>query len=207
MVRFDREPAVKNPRPLAMAGQVIGLLGGSFNPAHDGHVHVSHVAMHRLGLDRVWWLVSPQNPLKPVTGMAPLSDRVKMARKIARDPSIVVTDIEASLGTRYTVDTVTALKRLYPGVTFVWLMGSDNLAGFHHWRHWQKLARLVAIAVVARPNAGFALVSPFARRFGFARGRPLDQPPAWRYLLSRLHPASSTALRAAGLWRPEGKRR
>ncbi len=185
---------------MAFAGERIGLLGGSFNPAHEGHLHISRVALRRLGLDRIWWLVSPQNPLKPVNGMAPLADRLRMAGQVARDRRIIVSDIESQLGTRYTIDTIRELKRRYPGVTFVWLMGSDNLAGFHHWRSWQQLARQVAIGVIARPGVGHALSSPFARRFGFARTRPLNRLPAWRYLLSQLHPASATAIRAKGQW-------
>ncbi len=191
--------------PLALPGERIGLLGGSFNPAHSGHVHISRVALKRLGLDRIWWLVSPQNPLKPQAGMAPLSDRVKKARKVARDPHIFVTDIEAHLQTRFTYDTVKALQKLYPHVTFVWLMGGDNLQTFHRWQHWQQLARRIAIAVIARPGYARALASPFVRRFAFARKRPIEQPPSWRYILSKLDPTSATQLRASGRWRPEGK--
>src|SRR6266481_5076719 len=190
-------------RPSASPGQRIGLLGGSFNPAHEGHLHLSQVALSRLKLDRIWWLVSPQNPLKPAKGMAPLRDRQRKAVKLARDPRILVTAIEARLNTVYTVDTVKRLQALYPGVTFVWLMGGDNLAGFHHWRRWRELARQIAIAVVARPGYAKALASPFARRFAFARGQDFRPPPAWRYLLAKLHPASSTALREVGLWRPD----
>jgi nicotinate-nucleotide adenylyltransferase len=196
---------LKSRWPLALPGARIGLLGGSFNPAHKGHLHISRVARRRLKLDQVWWLVSPQNPLKSKLGMAPLTDRVKMARKIAADPRIVVSDIETQLGTRFSVDTIRALQHHYPAVTFVWLMGSDNLAGFHHWHEWQKIARMVGIGVIARPCVAHALVSPFVRRFGFARTRPLSQPPAWRYLLSKLHPASATEIRATGRWRPDGK--
>lgn len=139
--------------------------------------------------------------------MAPLRDRWRKAQKLARDPRIVVTTIEDRLQTFYTIDTVTRLQALYPGVTFVWLMGGDNLANFHHWRRWRALARRIAIAVVARPGYAKALAGPFARLFAKERHKDLADPPAWRYLLAKLHPASATALREAGVWRPEGKRR
>lgn len=194
-------------RPLAFPGERIGLMGGSFNPAHDGHVHVARLALRRLKLARIWWLVAPQNPLKPVAGMAPLEDRIKKASRVARDPRIVVTGIERRLGTRYSRDTVALLQALHPGVTFVWVMGGDNLETFHRWRDWRDLARRIAIAVVARPGYGGAPRSPFARLFAHARGQSITTPPAWHYIVAKLHPASATALRRAGLWRPEGKKR
>lgn len=129
-----------------------GLLGGSFNPAHGGHRRISLVALAALGLDEVWWLVSPGNPLKPVAGMASLPARFAAARRQACRAPIRVTAIERDLGTRYTVDTVRALLRRYPKRRFVWLMGADNLAQFHHWRDWRTIARLVPIAVIARPG-------------------------------------------------------
>ncbi len=126
---------LKPPGPIA-PGLRIGLLGGSFNPAHEGHLHVSEVALKRLGLDYVWWLVAPHNPLKPTIGMAPLDARVSMAAQTAAHPRILVMDIEAALGTRYTIDTLGALERRFPQLRFVWLMGSDNLDQFRHWRRW-----------------------------------------------------------------------
>jgi len=129
-----------------------GLLGGSFNPAHGGHRRISLFALEALGLDEVWWLVSPGNPLKPKAGMAPLAARVASAREQARRAPIKVTAIERDLGTRYTIDTLRALVRRYPRREFVWLMGSDNLAQFHLWRDWQDIARTMPIAVIARPG-------------------------------------------------------
>lgn len=131
---------------------VVGLLGGSFNPAHGGHRRISLLAMRALGLDEVWWLVSPGNPLKPATGMAPLAARFRSAQAAARGAPIRVTAIERELGTRYTVDTLRALARRYPRGRFVWLMGADNLAQFHRWKGWRRIAREMPIAVIARPG-------------------------------------------------------
>jgi len=183
----------------------VGLLGGSFNPAHDGHRHVSLLALKRLGLDAVWWLVSPQNPLKPESGMAPLADRLARARAVARHPRIRPTDIETRLGTRYTVDTVLALRRRWPHIRFVWLIGADNLLQLPRWHRWDMLFRLVPIAVFARhPYSLRALSGSAARRFATSRlpervvrtlaGR---EPPAWAFLHIRVHPASATAIREA----------
>ena len=130
----------------------IGLLGGSFNPAHAGHRRISVGALERLDLDELWWLVSPQNPLKSVSGMAPLATRLASARSAARHPRIKPVAMEAELGTRYTVDTVAALQRLYPRHRFIWLMGADNLGQLDRWRDWRGLARRVPIAVFARPG-------------------------------------------------------
>ena len=139
----------------------IGLLGGSFNPAHGGHRRVSLFAKDALGLDEVWWLVSPGNPLKPAKGMAPLAARVKSAMAQARRAPIKVTAIEQQFGTRYTVDTLRALRRRYPKTEFVWLMGTDNLAEFHHWKDWRGIAKTMPIAVIARPGYdGHAIASP-----------------------------------------------
>lgn len=132
-------------------GKRVGLLGGSFNPAHRGHLHISREAMKRLGLDAVWWLVSPQNPLKTADGMAPQAIRLASARAIARDQRIVATDVERKLGTRYTVDTLKALVSLHPNTRFIWLMGGDNLQSFHHWYQWRQIVRVVPIAVLLRP--------------------------------------------------------
>jgi nicotinate-nucleotide adenylyltransferase len=144
------------------------LLGGSFDPAHGGHLYVSEIARRALKLDYVWWLVSPGNPLKPAPDA--LAARLRQARCIARPGYIFVTDIEARLGTRYTVDTVTALQKRFPHVDFVWLMGSDNLEQFTRWRRWQDIARRIPIAVVRRP--GTVLASAYAglaRRLGVSR--------------------------------------
>ena len=133
-------------------GPVTGLLGGSFNPAHGAHRKITLFAIDALGLEEVWWLVSPGNPLKPKSGMAPLGARVRSARAMARRAPIRVTAIERELGTRFTIDTLRALKRRYPKRRFVWLMGADNLAQFHRWKDWRAIARTMPIAVIARPG-------------------------------------------------------
>ena len=190
--------------PLARPGQRIGILGGSFDPAHQGHLLISQVALRRLGLERVWWLVSPGNPLK-AHGPAPLATRIAAARATACDPRILVTDIEARLGLRKTADTLHALARLYPEVRFVWLMGSDNLASFHRWRGWTDIMRLMPVAVIARPGSLLdSRTAPAAARFaGFrvpdreAGLLPTLAAPAWTYLTAPLNPLSSTAIRTA----------
>ena len=137
----------------------IGLLGGSFNPAHGGHRRISLFALEALGLDEIWWLVSPGNPLKPRSGMAPLEKRLRSAMAMAGRAPIRATAIERELGTRYTVDTLRALKRRYPRHSFVWLMGSDNLAQLHLWRDWRGIARTMPIAVIARPGYDAAAIA------------------------------------------------
>ena len=186
-------------------GLKVGLFGGSFNPAHEGHAHVAETAMHRLGLDRVVWLVSPQNPLKNGADTAPLSERMASARRFAQGPAMVVSDFESRVGCRWTVDTLRAIRARHPGVNFVWLMGSDNLATFHRWRGWTDIAGAMPMAVIARPGSQLeSLTAPAARRYaGFrlpqerARLLPLMPAPAWTYLTAPLNRASSTAIRAA----------
>jgi nicotinate-nucleotide adenylyltransferase len=193
--------------PVGARGQVIGLLGGSFDPPHEGHVHITRQALARFGLDRVWWLVSPGNPLKP-HGPAPLARRMAAARALVDDPRVVVTDIETRLGTRYTAATLRRLRAVYPGVRFVWLMGSDNLQTFHRWDRWPEIARMVPLGVLARPGSNLsARLSPAARRFRLARlpahaCRRLGSadPPSWCIVDIPLHPASSSAIRARGSW-------
>ena len=183
----------------------IGLLGGSFNPAHGGHRRISLFAMDALGLDAVWWLVSPGNPLKPKAGMAPLSARLASAKTQARRSRIVPTAIERALGTRYTADTLLALQRRYPKVQFVWLMGSDNLAQFHRWRHWRQIARTMPIAVIARPGyEAVARASPagvwlnrFRRPTASLNPRARWSAPALIYLRFDPDPRSASALRIA----------
>ncbi|WP_324261828.1 nicotinate-nucleotide adenylyltransferase [Altererythrobacter sp. H2] len=165
-----------------MKAQRIGLLGGSFNPAHGGHRRISLFALEALGLDEVWWLVSPGNPLKPRAGMAPLAKRMHAAVRAARRAPIRVTAIEQAMGTRFTVDTLAALRRRYPRQQFVWLMGADNLAQFHLWRDWRRIARTMPIAIIARPGYdASAFASPamaWLRRF---RVPPtsLSRPGKW----------------------------
>jgi nicotinate-nucleotide adenylyltransferase len=173
----------------------IGLLGGSFNPAHSGHLYVSETALRRLKLDSVWWLVSPGNPLKEEAGMAPFATRLEGARAEAeRHPRIHVSGLEQRLGTRYTIDTIGALKRRFPEIQFVWLMGSDNLAQFSRWRRWQELARKIPIVVVQRPGSILAsLNAPLIRRFGVTRA--LSRPPAVMILDGARNHESATRLR------------
>ena len=187
---------LRPPGPVA-DGLRIGLLGGSFNPAHDGHLYVSETALRRLKLDYVWWLVSPQNPLKSAAGMGDLKQRLEGARQLAASyPRLIVTDLERVLGTRYTVDTIRALRRRFPQVQFVWLMGSDNLVQFSRWRRWQEIARLVPVAVVQRPGSIMAgLNAAAARRFGTA---PRPMPPAITVIDGARNPQSATKLRALG---------
>ena len=185
-------------------GRRIGLLGGSFNPAHEAHRQISLMALGRLDLDEVWWLVSPQNPLKPVAGMAPLAQRLDEARAVARHPRIRVTGIEARLGTVYTAETVLALKRRFPALCFVWLMGADNLIQIDQWRDWQRIFHAVPVAIFARPSYCFrALAAKAAHRFarfrlpeGQARLLARRRPPAWVFIHGRLNPLSASAIRA-----------
>ena len=182
----------------------IGLLGGSFNPAHRGHRRISLAALQALDLDEVWWLVSPGNPLKSATGMAPYAARLASAKRMARLAPIRVSDFEARAGTRYTIDTLTKLLRRHPGDRFIWLMGADTVAQFHHWKSWRRMAKIVPIAVIARP--GYDGSARAARAMGWLRRfvRPSSQARNWTdwsapaILLLRLppDPTSATALRA-----------
>ena len=186
-------------------GETIGLLGGSFNPAHGGHRRITRFVLAELGLDEVWWLVSPGNPLKPAKGMAPLAARVKSAKAMARRAPIRVTAIERELGTVFTIDTLRALKRRFPKRRFVWIMGSDNLAQFHKWKNWRDIAREMPIAVIARPGYGrAALASParaWLRRFRLSaasfRNRRGWSGPALIELRFDPDPRSATAIRDA----------
>lgn len=188
-------------------GGRIGLLGGSFNPAHEGHLYISREALKRLRLDAVWWLVSPQNPLKVSDDMAPLAARMASAEAMARHPRIHATDIEQHLRTRYTADTLTMLKARFPGTHFVWLMGADNLIQLPRWARWQKIAESVPIAVFGRPAySSRAMLGKVAQRYARKRVDAADAgrlagllPPAWAFFPIKLHTASSTALREAGL--------
>ena len=187
-----------------MPGMTVGLFGGSFNPAHDGHAHVAETALQRLDLDRVVWLVSPQNPLKDTSQTAPLAERLASARMWAPGPRMIVSDFETRAGTRWTIDTLRAMKARHPGVRFVWLMGSDNLESFHRWRCWTDIMRMMPVAVIARPGSLLESRSaPAARRFAGHRVAASEarllarmQAPAWTYLTAPLNPSSSTALRA-----------
>ncbi|MFN3663667.1 nicotinate-nucleotide adenylyltransferase [Yoonia sp.] len=193
--------------PAAKTGQVIGLLGGSFDPAHYGHVHITRSALTRFGLDHIWWLVSPGNPLKK-NGPAPLENRMQAARAIMRHPRVTVTDIEARLGTRYTAQTLVALRRRYPGVRFVWLMGADNLAQFHRWQDWRWIMDHVPVGVIARPDdrisarlskaAKIYAAAQFPSRASHILGHA--QAPAWSFINLPMSHHSSSAIRARGEW-------
>jgi len=181
-----------------------GLLGGSFNPAHEGHRRISLAAVKALGLEEMWWLVSPGNPLKAQAGMAPLSARLASAQTMARRSVIVPTAIEAQLRTRYTVDTLRKLVRRYPKRRFIWVMGSDNLVQFHLWREWRQIAHIMPIAVIARPDyigeAQSARAMGWLRRFvhpaGQSRSWTKWRTPALVLLRFRPDPSSATRLRA-----------
>lgn len=181
----------------------VGLLGGSFNPAHDGHLFISQSALRHLGVDQVWWLVSPQNPLKPTKGMAPLQKRVTQAKKVAQHPKIHVSALETRIRTRYTADTLRLLKKRYPHIRFIWIMGADNLAGFHRWKEWQSIMRTCGIVIFHRPSYSLrALSSRAAQRFrrfkvSHRKARTLKQrtPPAWTFHPIRGQAVSATDIR------------
>ncbi|MCA8879169.1 MAG: nicotinate-nucleotide adenylyltransferase [Rhodobacteraceae bacterium] len=193
--------------PPARAGQRIGLLGGSFDPPHRGHVHLTLTALKSFGLDAVWWLVSPGNPLKSA-GPAPLPVRLAAARAVMCHPRVVVTDAEARLGTRVTAETLEALIALYPGVRFTWLMGADNLATIHRWERWPSIFANVPVGVIARPGDPiWARTSRASRLFRSDRLKDAEAPllggavpPAWCYLRGPQVAISSTAIRERGEW-------
>nr|WP_284154986.1 nicotinate-nucleotide adenylyltransferase [Algicella marina] len=185
----------------------IGLLGGSFDPPHEGHVLITRRALRRFGLDAVWWLVSPGNPLK-ADPPAALERRMAAANALVRHPRVLVTDVETRLGTRFTAETVARLRLIYPGVNFVWLMGADNLAGFHRWDRWQTIMDTVPVGVLSRPGEQLrAALSPAARLYAQARlparaGRqlPVAKAPAWCLMTGPMVERSSTEIRATGAW-------
>jgi nicotinate-nucleotide adenylyltransferase len=195
--------AVHAGLPPHAAGLRIGLLGGSFNPAHDGHRMASLTALRKLGLDQVWWLVTPGNPLKDNRALPALSQRMQAAAAVANHPQIAVTGVEARLGTRFTAQTLTALKARCSGARFVWLMGSDNLVQFHRWQNWRGIARMMPIGIIDRPGTTHRAMRS---RAALALGRwRLDESdglllvtedaPAWMFLHGRRSALSSTALR------------
>ncbi|MFT8719715.1 nicotinate-nucleotide adenylyltransferase [Acetobacter sp.] len=184
----------------------IGLLGGSFNPAHEGHIQIALRALHLLDLDQVWLMVSPGNPLKPRKGMAPFAERFATVERLATDRRLIPTDIEAWLGTRYASDTVRALRRRFPRAHFVWLMGTDVFAELPRWHHWKAFLRQVPLAVMPRPGSNAAaLHGRVAARLSHCRlsvGRirqlPVKTPPVWAFLPGPQNGISATALRRAG---------
>ncbi len=193
--------------PAVRAGQTIGLLGGSFDPPHAGHVSVTREALKRFALDRVWWLVSPGNPLK-AREPAPLARRMEAARRLMQHPRVLVSDIEARIGTEYTAETLSVLSERFPGVRFVWLMGADNLTLFHQWKRWGQIFQSVPIGVIARPiDITPARHSKAARTFSSARLGNWQSlllarasPPAWCLVNVPMLDLSSQVIRARGGW-------
>jgi nicotinate-nucleotide adenylyltransferase len=191
--------------PAHARGMRIGLFGGTFDPPHAAHRAACLLAMRRLGLDRVWWLVTPGNPLKDTDGLTPLAQRIAAARALANHPRIDVTDLEADLGTSYTYETIHYLVQRCPGVQFVWIMGADNLRHFHRWQRWRDIAKLVPIAVVDRLGPSlYSAAGVAGNALAWARipetaakSLPGRKPPAWLFLHGLKSPLSSTALRAA----------
>ena len=203
-----RAPIAGKPQALRLGfdlkrGMTVGLYGGSFNPAHDGHAHVAETAKRRLGLDRVIWLVSPQNPLKSRHETADLAERIAGAKALAQGYGMVVAAVETQLGSNYTVDTIRGLKARFPGVKFVWIMGADSLASFHRWKGWTQIMHEVPVAVVSRPWISLkSRFSPAALRFARFRKPsqaairlPYATAPAWTFLFGKFNFQSSTALR------------
>lgn len=189
--------------PHVEKGMAVGLFGGSFNPPHAGHALVAEISLRQLHLDQLWWMVTPGNPLKDASELAPLVERLAESEKIARDPRIKVTAFEAAYNIRYTADTLALIKARNPGVHFVWIMGADSLAGFHRWQRWRQIAMTFPIAVVDRPGSTLAyLSSRLAKTFAHARIDEADAPvlsrfraPAWTFIHGPRSSLSSTAIR------------
>jgi nicotinate-nucleotide adenylyltransferase len=191
--------------PATAAGLKVGLFGGSFNPPHDGHVLVADIAIRRLALDQLWWMVTPGNPLKSRGALAPLAERIRKSEEIVHDPRVKVTAFEKAWGETYTARVLKRVQALNPHVHFVWIMGADNLKNFHKWQNWQTIARTFPIAVIDRPGATLSFLSSImAKTFDHARideddaGRlALMKPPAWTFIHGPRSPLSSSAIRSA----------
>ncbi|MDZ7822885.1 MAG: nicotinate-nucleotide adenylyltransferase [Ahrensia sp.] len=189
--------------PYVEKGMTIGLFGGSFNPPHVGHVLVSEIALRRLGLDQLWWMVTPGNPLKDISALPSLAKRIFLSEAINHDPRIKVTGFEASYAVRYTAQTLNIIRRSNPGVNFIWIMGADNLASFHKWQNWRQIAKTFPIAVIDRPGSTLSyLSSMMAKTFDYARVDESDatalgslKAPAWTFIHGPRSPLSSTAIR------------
>jgi nicotinate-nucleotide adenylyltransferase len=196
-------PLNKLKPPMAYSGMTIGLLGGTFNPPHAGHLHISQVALKRLGLDRLWWLVTPRNPLKTSNDAATFAKRLGDAENLAAHPRIDVTGFEASRGSAYTADMLAFLTGRYPQTRFIWIMGADNLVAFHHWQRWRDILRRVPVAVIDRPGYRYAARSARAAQYfdrsyvdeSDASGLFRYQPPAWTFITAQLSDLSSSTLR------------
>lgn len=199
-------PARYLTMPHTERGMVIGLFGGSFNPPHAGHALVAEIALRRLRLDRLWWMVTPGNPLKSHRELAPLAERIAACEKMLTDPRIQVTAFEKRLGTGYTAKTLAAIRARNPHVRFIWIMGADNLQNFHRWQKWREIAATFPIAVIDRPGATLAYLSaPTARALAHARIDEDDagvlwkhRAPAWTFIHGPRSTLSSTALRRSG---------
>jgi len=190
--------------PHAEKGQRIGLLGGSFNPPHEGHLLISEIALRRLELDQIWWIVTPGNPLKDHDKLAPLAKRVALCNQITNDPAIKITAFEIAHATRFTADTLALVKQYRPGIDFVWLMGADNLAEFHKWQRWREIAKMMPFAVIDRPGSTLSSRSSMAA-LALAKYRldeadaallPTMRTPAWVFIHGPRSSLSSTRLRA-----------
>ena len=199
-------PAALLRMPHVEQGMAVGLFGGSFNPPHEGHVLVAETALRRLRLDQLWWIVTPGNPLKDHAELASLATRMRLSRDMIDDPRVKFTAFEAARNLNYTAETLDFVLSRNRGVDFVWIMGADNLAGFHRWQNWQAIARRIPIAVVDRPGSTLSyLSSVMAKTFGHARvdeaqsvALPRMRPPAWTFIHGPRSPLSSTALRNGG---------
>lgn len=189
--------------PHVEKGMQVGLFGGSFNPPHRGHALVAEIAMRRLRLDQLWWIITPGNPLKDTRELAPLAERIRLSEAMARDPRMKVTAFEATYHMRYTADTLALIKARNPGVDFVWIMGADNLRSFHRWQRWRQIVMTFPIAVIDRPGSTLSFLSSVvAKTFGYARVDEADAPrlarmraPAWTFIHGRRSLLSSTAIR------------
>jgi nicotinate-nucleotide adenylyltransferase len=189
--------------PHAEKGMAVGLFGGSFNPPHRGHALVAEIALRRLRLDQLWWIVTPGNPLKKTSELSALSERLKLSEAVARDPRVKVTAFEARHNVRYTADTLALIKARNPGVDCVWIMGADNLRDFHHWQRWRQIALTFPIAVIDRPGSTLSFLSSVvAKTFDYARIDEADAPrlarmkaPAWTFIHGPRSSLSSTAIR------------
>jgi len=202
-----KDRPVRHIFPYAAPNQVIGLLGGSFDPAHEGHAHITREALKRFGLDQVWWLVSPGNPLKQ-RGPAGMAQRLSRARDVMQHPHVQITDAEAQLGTRYTAQTLRAIQAKYTRTRFVWLMGADNLAQFHLWRDWRQIMNTVPVGVLARPgervsarmSRAAALYAPYRIAGRHSQMLRRASAPAWCFVNVPMMDVSSSAIRARGQW-------
>jgi nicotinate-nucleotide adenylyltransferase len=191
--------------PYAQKGMAVGLFGGSFNPPHGGHALVAEIALRRLALDQLWWIVTPGNPLKSSNELTPLTERIRLSEAMGRNRRIKVTAFEAAHHLRYTADTLALVRARNPGVNFVWVMGADGLRDFHHWQRWRQIVMTFPIAVIDRPGSTLSFLSSVvAKTFDYARIDEIDAPrlarmkaPAWTFIHGPRSLLSSTAIRAA----------